>query len=94
MGVGQVPADGVGAGVQARGGELVAELEDEFDGLGGYRGRAGVGSTGAGLERGFSLGAVAGDELADPTLGDAVAAGDFGLLAVLEDDGSDDQTGL
>jgi hypothetical protein len=37
--VGQVPGEGVGAGVQALFRELLAEPDDQFDGLGAERGR-------------------------------------------------------
>jgi len=92
--LGQVPGDGVGSGLQAGGCQLVAELEDQVDGRGGDGGRAGVRTSRPRLERGLSLRSVAGNELAHPALRDAVAAGDLGLLAVLEDDGGDDQAGL
>lgn len=54
----------------------------------------GLRASGAGFERGLSFGPVTRDQLAHPALGDAVAAGYLGLLAVLEDDGGDDQAGL
>ncbi len=41
--VGQVPADGVRAGVQAGRGQLLAQLDDQVDDLGGDRGRGGLG---------------------------------------------------
>lgn len=52
---------------------------------------AGVRASRAGFERGLTFGPVAGNALAYPALGDAVAAGCLGLLAVLEDDSGDDQ---
>lgn len=58
------------------------------------RGRAGVRASGPGLERGLSFGPVAGNALAHPTLRDAASTSDLGLLAVLEDDGCDDQFGF
>jgi hypothetical protein len=60
--VGQVPHDGVGAGVQAGRGELLAQLDDEVQHLRG--GRVGVGPRPprAGLKDGLPLAAVAGEQ--------------------------------
>jgi hypothetical protein len=58
--VGQVPADRLGADVQALAGELFAELTDRFDGLVWDGGGRGVRASGAGLERGLALEPVAG----------------------------------
>lgn len=66
MAVGQVPGDGVRAGVQADLGQFLAQLDDQFDGVLGDRGGAGVGAPGAGHECGLALGAVAGEEFIDP----------------------------
>ena len=41
-----------------------------------------------------ALGSVAGDEFVDPGSGNAVGGGDLGRGPVLDDDGSDDQTGF
>jgi len=59
----QVPADGVGAGVQAGLGEFLPDLDDQVDGLGRGRVRSGLRAPGAGLEGGLALDPVAGEEL-------------------------------
>ena len=83
MVVGQGPPDGVGAGVQAGRGQLLAQLEDQVDGLGGCGRRRGSGATGAGFKGGLALGPVAGEELEEPGLGDAVGGGDLADLTEL-----------
>ena len=50
--------------------------------------------SGAGLEGSLAIAAEARDETADPTVGDAVGAGDLTLRAALDEDGGDDETGL
>jgi hypothetical protein len=40
--VGQVPADGVRAGVEARDGQLLSQLDDQVDSLASHRGRGGL----------------------------------------------------
>jgi hypothetical protein len=81
------------SGVQAGGGQLFAEFEDQVDGLGGSGGRDAVRAPGAGLERGLALGLVAGHELEQPGLGDAVLGGDVGNGSVLDHHGGDQQSG-
>jgi hypothetical protein len=56
----QLPADGVGAGVQAGLGEFLPDLDDQVDGLGRGRVRSGLPAPGAGLEGGPALDPVAG----------------------------------
>jgi len=90
--VGQMPADGVRAGVHAGRGQLLPELDDQVDGLGGDRGRGGLGSPGAGLEDGVALAAVAGKQLIEPGLGDAVLGGDVTDRSVLDHHSGDHQT--
>lgn len=90
----KVPGEGVGAGVQAAGGELVAQPDDEIHHVVAERGRGGVGCAGAGFEGGVALDAPSGDELGDPAFGDAVGAGGLGLGEALDGDGGDDQAGL
>lgn len=58
----EVPGDRVAACIVAVVGESVAELDDAPDGVGVGGGRAGVGASGSGLERGVAFGSVAGDE--------------------------------
>ncbi len=57
-----MPADGVGAGVEAGRGQLLPELDDQVDGLGRGRGWDGLGSPGPGLEDRVAFAAVAGQE--------------------------------
>ena len=55
----QVPADGVGAGVQAGRGQLLAQLDDQVDDLGAAIAVGDVcGSPGAGLEGSLALAAI------------------------------------
>ena len=88
----EVPLDGVGAGVQAGGGQLLAELDDQVDGLGGRRGRDAMGAPGAWFEGGLALGLVAGEELEQPGLRDAVLGGDIADGSVLDHHGGDQQS--
>jgi hypothetical protein len=89
--MGQVPADGLGASVQALLAQVLAQRQDLFHD-GRWRGaREGAGAAGTGLERCLALAAVAGHEPADPPLGDAVRAGGLGLRHAGQD-GRDDQT--
>jgi len=88
----EVPGDGVGPGVQAGGGQFLPVLEDQVDGLGRGRGRDAVGASGAGLEGGLARGLVAGEELEEPGLGDAVLRGDVGNGSVLDHHGGDQQS--
>jgi len=90
----EVPGDRVGTSVQTGDGEFVAQLEDQLDEAAIKGAGGGPGSSGSGLEGGLALGVVAGDELGDPALGEAVGGGDFGLGAALDDDGGDDQPGF
>jgi hypothetical protein len=91
---GQVPGDGVGSGVQARGGELLAQLDDQSHGGLGKRGWAFAGAPRPWHERCLPLGPVAGHQLADPTPRDAVPVGDLGLGTTLDDNRCDDQSGF
>ena len=52
----------------------------------------GLGSPGAGLEGGLALGLVAGQQLEEPGLGDAVLGGDFADGSVLDHHGGDQQS--
>jgi len=88
----EMPPDGVRSGVQAGGGQLLAQLEDQVDGLARRRGRDAVGTTGAGLEGGVARGPVAGEELEQPGLRDAVLGGDVGNGSALDHHGGDQQS--
>jgi hypothetical protein len=55
----EVPLDGVWAGVEPGGGELLAQLDDQVDGLGRGGGRDSVRPPRVGLEGGITLTAVA-----------------------------------
>jgi hypothetical protein len=90
--VGQVPANGVGAGVQAGRGQLLAELDDQVGYFGRDRGRGGLGPSGPWLEDSVPLGAVALQELVEPGLGDAVLEGDFTDRTFLDHHGGDQQS--
>ena len=90
----QVPGDGVGAGVQAGVGQLLAEPHDQVDHLRSQGGRGGLGASGPGFERGLALGLVAGLELVDPGAVHAVAGGDLGGGLVVDEQGGDDQAGF
>jgi hypothetical protein len=57
----EVPADGVRSGVQAGGTQLLAQLEDQVDGLGGDGVRVRSWSLGTGLEDSLAPGAVTGE---------------------------------
>lgn len=89
MVVGQVPHDGVRAGVEAGRGEFLTQLRDQVDDLEGCRGRRALRSPGAGLEGSLALDAVAGEEFVEPGLGDAVLGGDVADGSVLGHDGGD-----
>ena len=88
----QVPGDGVRTGVQAGGGQLLPVLHDQVDDLCGRGPRHSLRATGAGLEGGLTLGLVAGHELEQPGLGDAVLGGDMGDGSVLDHHGGDQQS--
>jgi hypothetical protein len=90
----QVPADGLGASVEPGGGELLAELEDQFHDVGRDRVRDGLGSARAGLEDRLALGAVAGEQLVEPGARDAVLGGDVGNGSVLDHNSGDHQSGF
>ena len=94
MTVGQVPADGVRAGVQPRLSQCLAQLQDELDGLRWGRTWAGVRGPGPGPERGLALGPVAGQEFLDPRAGHPVVSHHLADGALLNGDGSDDQPGF
>ena len=89
----EVPGDGVGSGVQAGGGQLLPVLDDQVDDLGGCGPRDSLRATGPGLEGGLAFGLVAGHELEQPGLGDAVLGGDVGNGSVLDHHGGDQQSG-
>ena len=92
--LGEMPGDGVGAGIEALAGQFLPELADQLNGgLGDGGGRV-VGASRAWLEGCLAFAAEASDEAADPALGDAVGAGDLTQRAALDDDGGDDETGL
>jgi len=63
---GEVPGDGVGAGVEPCRGEVFAQLEDEFYDVWGCFGGGGVGFPGARFEGLRAFVVVAGDEFRDP----------------------------
>ncbi len=88
----EVPFDGVGAGVQASGGEFLAEFDDQVDGLGGGRGRDAVRASRVWFEGGVALGLVADEELEEPGLRDAVLGGDIADGAVFDHHGGDQQS--
>ena len=90
----EVPGDGLGAGVQAGVGQLLADPQDELDHRGRQGGRGGLGASGAGLHRCLALGFVAGLELVDPGAVDAVTGGDLGRALVVDEEGRDDQARL
>ena len=90
----EVPGDGLGSGVQAGGGQVGAESEDQLDHGDVQGARGGLGSTRSGFEGRLALGVVAGDEFGDPAFGDAVGRGDLGLGSALDDNSSDDQPGF
>lgn len=79
VGVLQVPGDALGARVQTGPGQAFADVHDEADALGWCGVRAGLRRPSAGRESGLTLEAVAGHQLGDPTLGDAVIPRDGGL---------------
>ena len=90
----EVPADGLRAGVVPGGHQPVPFGQHRRDHTVGHRPRRRVRAAGAGLERGVTLGPVAGHQLRDPPLGDPVATGDLGLGETLDGDGGDDQLGF
>ena len=87
----EMPGDGLGAGIQSRVGQFLADPHDEVDHVGCECGRGRLGASGAGPERGLALGFVAGFELVDPGAVDAVAGGDLGGALVVDEEGGDDQ---
>jgi hypothetical protein len=87
-----VPDDGVRAGVESGGDQLLADLDDQRDHLGGNRGRVGLGSSGARLEDRLALDPVAGQQLIQPRPGDAVLGGDVADRTVLDHHSGDQQT--
>ena len=91
--VGQVPGDGLRAGVQALLGQFLAEPHDQVHDLRWGRVRVGGGPAGAGFEDGLALAAVAGEQLIEPGLRDAIGGGDFTDRTVLDHHGGDQQSG-
>ena len=69
-------------------------LDDQFDDVGGCvcGPRDALGAPGAGFEGGLALGLVAGEELEQPGLGDAVLGGDVGNGSALDHHGGDQQS--
>jgi hypothetical protein len=86
----QVPGDGVRPIIEAFAREFVAQSNDPIDR--GLRQPGGVGARAprARLEGVLALGAVAGHQPRDPTLGYPVLAGYLGLAAALDDNGGND----
>ena len=73
----------------------LAQLEDQLDDLAGSSAPGEVlGRRDRGSNAASPSASVAGDQLGDPALGDAVGRGDLGLGAALDDDGGDDQPGF
>ena len=66
MVVGQMPADGLRAGVQALAGQFLAEPHEQVHDLGWGCVRVCLGAAGAGFEDGLALTSVAGQELVEP----------------------------
>jgi hypothetical protein len=91
---GQVPGDGVRAGVEPARGEFGPEGEDAVDGRRGGRVGTGPGPPGPRLERCLPLPPVAGDQPRHPPRGDPVGAGHVGLRPTLDNDSGDDQPSL
>jgi len=77
--LGQVPAQGVRAGVQALVGQLLTQPDYQLDRRRRDRGRRAVRTPRPRFERGLALGAVAGDQLADPALGHPIPGRHYGL---------------
>lgn len=90
----EVPGDGLRAGVQASVGQLLAGPHDEVDDLGCQGTWGGLRTSGARLEGCLALGFVAGLELVDPGAVHAVSVGDLGRALMVDEQGSDDQTGF
>jgi len=83
----------VRAGIHAGRGQLLAQLDDEIDDFLRHGGRGRLRTPGAGFERRITFGAVAGQHLIEPGLGDAVGRGDFTHGSVLDHHSGDQQTG-
>ena len=64
--VGQMPADGLRAGVQALVGQFLAEPHEQVHDLGWGCVRVCLGAAGAGFEDGLAFASVAGQELVEP----------------------------
>jgi hypothetical protein len=90
----QVPGNGVRPGVPAMPGQLLPQPRDQLDGARADRGRGGLRPPGPRLERRLALGPVAGQQPADPALGNPVPAGRLALAQPLGNDSSDDKTRL
>jgi hypothetical protein len=89
-----VPGDRVRSGVESRGDQFLAELEDQVDGDLGERRGAGFRPPGPRLERGLALGLVAGFELVDLGSVHAVPGSDLSRSLVLDEQGGQDQARL
>ncbi len=90
----QVPGDGVRPGVQALGGELLAQREDLDDQLIAQAGWGALGSPRARLEGRLALLLVARDEPRDPSLRESVGARYLALGATLDYHRCDHQAGF
>jgi hypothetical protein len=80
---GQVVGDGVRAGVEAGGGQVGSQLEDQGLGLSGHLVGAGPRSSGAGFQCLEAAGVITAEEFVDPAARDAMAAGQFGGASAL-----------
>ncbi len=92
--VGQIPAEGVRAGVQPGLAQLFAWPQHQSGGCGVGGGRTGARTAGAGLEGGVALGAVAGQQLVQPGAGDAARGDDLGRSPAFDLDRGEVQPGL
>ena len=80
----EVPRDRVGPGVEALAGELFAQVHDQRDDVRWASGGCGVGASGAGFERGVTLGPVAGQQTRHERLRHPIQAGCLGLGEALD----------
>ena len=88
----QVPTDGLGAGIEAGRGQLLAELDDQLHDLGGSGVRVGPGPPGGDFEDALALDPVTGEQGVEPGAGDAVVHGDVTDRSVLDHHSGDQQS--
>ena len=89
-----MPDDRLWPGIQPPGSEPFAQFDDQADNIVRRASGRGERPTRTRLERCLALLVIAGDQLRNPAFRHLIVPGTLGLGTSLEDNSSDDQTGL